>query len=66
MKNISKKIVLARDRMLLSALLKAMTRYTEHHKKAKKYIEPRSQWSGVNKTEETLMLQVQRALERRL
>ena len=66
MKNISKKIVLARDRMLLSALLKALTRYMEHQKKAKKYVNPRSQWSGVNNTEETLMLQVKRALERRL
>ena len=66
MKNISKKIVLARDRMLLSALLRALTRYMEHNKKAKQYINPRSQWSGVNSTEETLMLQVKRALERRL
>ena len=66
MKNISKKIVLARDRMLLSALLKALTRYMEHQNNAKKYVNPRSQWSGVNNTEETLMLQVKRALERRL
>jgi hypothetical protein len=66
MKTIVKKIVLTRDRMLLSALLKALTRYMEHNKKAKQYINPKSQWSGVNSTEETLMLQVKRALERRL
>jgi hypothetical protein len=66
MKTIVKKIVLTKDRMLLSALLKALTRYMEYHKKAKKYINPKSQWSGVNSTEETLMLQVKRALERRL
>ncbi len=66
MNKIVKKMVLSRDRMLLSALLKALKRYMNHQEKIKKYINPRSQWSGVNKTEETLMLQVQRALERRL
>ena len=66
MKSISKRLILAKDRMLLSSLLKAMNRYMNHQQKIKKYIDPKSQWSGVNKTEETLMLQVQRALERRL
>lgn len=61
-----KKIVLARDRMLLSSLLKALNRYMNHQQKIKKYINPKSQWSGVNNTEDTLMLQVKRALERRL
>lgn len=66
MNKIVRKIVLTRDRMLLSTLLKALSRYMNHQEKTKKYINPRSQWSGVNKTEETLMLQVKRALERRL
>jgi|TARA_R110000744_G_scaffold86873_2_gene169808 hypothetical protein len=66
MKSISKRLILAKDRMLLSALLKAMNRYMNHQHKIKKYINPKSQWSGVNNTEDTLMLQVKRALERRL
>jgi len=66
MKSISKRWILAKDRMLLSALLKAMNRYMNHQQKIKKYINPKSQWSGVNNTEDTLMLQVKRALERRL
>tara|TARA_B110000977_G_scaffold26529_1_gene33116 strand:- start:984 stop:1187 length:204 start_codon:yes stop_codon:yes gene_type:complete len=66
MKSISKRLILAKDRMLLSSLLKAMNRYMNHQQKIKKYINPKSQWSGVNNTEDTLMLQVKRALERRL
>ena len=59
------KIVLARNRMLLSSLLKALNRYMNYQKKTKKYSNPRSQWSGVTSNEDNLMLQVQRALERR-
>ena len=66
MKSISERLILAKDRMLLSSLLKAMNRYMNHQQKIKKYINPKSQWSGVNNTEDTLMLQVKRALERRL
>ncbi len=61
-----KKIVLARNRILLSALLRALIRYMNYQEKTKKYINPKSQWSGINNTEETLMLQFKRVLERRL
>lgn len=60
-----KKIVLARDRMLLSSLLKALNRYMNYQQKIKKYIDPRSQWSGVQSNDEKIMAQCLRILERR-
>lgn len=60
-----KKIVLVRDRMLLSSLLKALNRYMNHQQKIKKYIDPRSQWSGVQSNDEKIMAQCLRILERR-
>lgn len=60
-----KKIVLVRDRMLLSSLLKVLNRYMNHQQKIKKYIDPRSQWSGVQSNDEKIMAQCLRILERR-
>ena len=65
MNKIVKKMVLSRDRMLLSALLKALKRYMNHQEKIKKYINPRSQWSGVQSNDEKIMAQCLRILERR-